>query len=125
MCGILDVVAVQAVQQLVLEFLAQHGGAQAVQDQEHPDAAGVHHVGGVQGLELVLGVHHGGQGRLHRGVQRQAQGVVAVVAVVLGVDGGGGAGGRLHDGEHGAGDRVAQRGPGPDLGAVQGGGEQR
>ena len=51
--------------------------------------------------------------------------VVAVIAVVRGVHGGRGPGGSLHDGEHGAGHGVAQRGPGPDLGPVQGRGQQR
>ena len=125
MCGILDVVAVQAVQQFALEFLAQHRGAQAVQDQQHAHAAGVHDVGGLQGIQLVLGADHGLEGCLDRGVQGQAQGVVAVVAVLAGVHGGRGPGGRLHHGEHGAGHGIAQRGPGPDLGPVQRGGQQR
>ena len=122
---VLDVVAVQAVQQFALELLAQHGGAEAVQDQEHAHAAGVHHVGGMQGIELVLRAHHGGQGCLDGGIQGQAEGLVAVIAVVRGVDGGRGPGGGFHDGEHGAGHGITQRGPGPDLGPVQGRGQQR
>ena len=82
-------------------------------------------MGGLQGIELVLGVHHGLQGCGDGGIQGQAEGLVAVIAVVRGVDGGRGPGGGFHDGEHGAGHRVAQRGPGPDLGAVQRRGQQR
>ena len=92
---VLDVVAVQSVQQLVLEFLAEHGGAEAVEDQQHADAAGVHHMGGVERLELVLRAHHGGDGGFHGGVEGH-QGVVAVVAVVREVHGGRGAGGSFH-----------------------------
>ena len=64
MCGILDVVAVQAVKEFALEFFAQDRGAKAIKDQEHPHSAGINHVGGVQGVQLVLGADHRGEGSL-------------------------------------------------------------
>ena len=79
---ILHVIAVQAIEQFALEFFAQHCGPQAVQDQQHADAAGVHNAGRLQGLELVLGPHHGFEGRFDCRVEGQAEGVVAVVTAV-------------------------------------------
>ncbi|MCY1370992.1 hypothetical protein D9M69_581170 [compost metagenome] len=123
--GVLDVVAVQAVQHVALKFFAEHRGTQAVKDQEHPHSAGVHDMGLVQGCQLVFGADHDFEGRLHRCVQGESQDMVAVVAVLLGVHSGGGARSSLHNREHGPRNRIAQRRPGADLGAVKRGCEQR
>jgi pyrimidine deaminase RibD-like protein len=91
------VIAVQAVEQLALEFLPQDGRAQAIQDQEHSHSAGVHYPCRGQGVQLVLGADHGSQGTVNCGIQGQAQGVVAVVTVLPGVHRGRSPGCGLHD----------------------------
>ena len=62
-------------------------GSPAVLDIGEGVFACIHHVGGLERIELFFGVAPGGQSPLHRCVQGKAQCMVAVVAVLAGVDG--------------------------------------
>ena len=56
--GVLEIVPVQAVQQFAAELLAEHRRTEAIQDQQHAHATGVHHVRGLQGIKLALRADH-------------------------------------------------------------------
>ena len=77
-----------------------------------------------QRCELVLRADHRLKGRVNGCVQGKAQAVVAVIPVLLCVHRGRSPRRRLHHGEHGPGNGIAEGGPCPDLRPVQRGGQQ-
>ena len=82
--GVLDVKAVQPVEEFALQSFAQDGGAEAVEDEQHANAPGIDHMRGFKGGQLALGADYCPQRGVDGSVEGFAQGLVAVVAVVSG-----------------------------------------